>query len=243
MGGQKKFGILLCAEDSEYVKKLYGGYYGVYVRMLKEEGESWDLFRVARGDFPADDQISNYDGFVITGSCSDAYADDLWICNLLILLNKLHAIQKKVLGICFGHQILGRAIGGKVGRARERWDIGITQVQLYPSKIFTSLSMPTSLSIIEFHRDEVLTLPPEAEVLAWSERTGVEMFRYGYHIMGIQGHPEYTKGILSNLIDRLFKCQFIEESVAEEGKRRMEKSEPDMDVWWKLCTSFLKGRL
>ncbi|XP_047946945.1 gamma-glutamyl peptidase 5-like [Salvia hispanica] len=242
MGGQK-FGILLCADDSEYVKKLYGGYYGVFVRMLKEEGESWDLFRVARGDFPADDQIADYDGFVISGSCSDAYADDLWICNLLILLNKLRAMNKKLLGICFGHQILGRAIGGKIGRAKGGWDIGITQVQLYPSKIFTSLNLPTSLSIIECHRDEVLTLPPEAEVLAWSERTGVEMFRYGDHIMGIQGHPEYTKGILSNLIDRLSNCQFIEESVGEEGKTRMEKSEPDMDVWWKLCTSFLKGRL
>lgn len=242
MGGQK-FAVLLCAEDSDYVKKIYGGYYGVFVRMLKEEGESWDVFRVARGDFPADDQIGDYDGFVITGSCNDAHGNDLWICKLLILLNKLDAMKKKVLGICFGHQILGRALGGKIGRARGGWDIGITQVQLYPSKIFTSLNMPTSLSIIECHRDEVWALPPEAEVLAWSERTGVEMFRCGDHIMGIQGHPEYTKDILLHLIDRLSSRQLIEESLAEEGKTRLETSEPDRDAWWKLCTSFLKGRL
>lgn len=52
-------------------------------------------------------------------------------------------------------------------------------------------------------------LPPKAELIAWSEKTGVEMFKYGDHIMGIQGHPEYTKDILLNLIDRLVKLDYI----------------------------------
>lgn len=104
MGGQK-FAVLLCADDSDYVKKLHGGYYGVFVRMLKEEGEKWDVYKVANGDFPADDEIGEYDGFVITGSCNDAHGNDLWICKLLMLLKKLDAMKKKVLGICFGHQV------------------------------------------------------------------------------------------------------------------------------------------
>ncbi|KAK4491183.1 hypothetical protein RD792_001914 [Penstemon davidsonii] len=212
MGGQK-FGVLLCAEDSEYVKKMYGGYYGVFVEMLKEEGEKWDVFKVAKGEFPSDDEIGEYEGFVITGSCNDAHGNDLWITRLLLLLNKLDSMKKKILGICFGHQILGRAIGGKIGRARAGWDIGITQVNLQPSNIFTSLKiMPTSLSIIECHRDEVWELPPKAEVLAWSNKTGVEMFKYGDHLMGIQGHPEYTTDILLHLIDRLYNRNFIEVS-------------------------------
>ncbi|KAI3445805.1 hypothetical protein Pfo_002470 [Paulownia fortunei] len=139
--------------------------------------------------------------------------------------------------------ILGRAVGGKIDRATAGWDIGITKVNLYPSQIFTSLKMPASLSVIECHRDEVLELPPKAEVLAWSNKTGVEMFRYGDHIMGIQGHPEYTKDILLHLIDRLFNRDLIEESLAEEAKAKLEASEPDKEVWKKLCTSFLKGRL
>lgn len=47
-------------------------------------------------------------------------------------------------------------------------------------------------------------------MLAWSDKTGVEMFRYGDHIMGIQGHPEYTKDILLHLIDRLSSRELIE---------------------------------
>ncbi|KAL6545833.1 hypothetical protein OROGR_009707 [Orobanche gracilis] len=217
MGGQK-FAVLLCADDSDYLKKIYGGYFGVFVRILKEEGEEWDVFKVAKGEFPTDDEIGGYEGFVITGSCNDAHGNDLWICKLLILLRKLDAMEKKVLGICFGHQILGRSLGGKIGRAGAGWDIGVTKVHLFPSPIFASLEMPSSLSIIECHRDEILELPPKAEVLAWSDRTGIEMFRYGNHMMGIQGHPEYTKDILLHLIDRLFNRELIEEAVAEMGK-------------------------
>ncbi|KAL2513600.1 Class I glutamine amidotransferase-like superfamily protein [Forsythia ovata] len=242
MGG-RKFAVLLCAEDSEYVKKIYGGYFWVFVRMLEEEGEIWDLFRVANGEIPDDEKVGEYDGFVITGSCNDAHGDDLWICELLNLIKKLDAMKKKVLGICFGHQILGRALGGKIGRASSGWDIGITNVYLQSSNIITSLKLPASLSIIECHRDEVWELPPKAEVMAWSNNTGIEMFRYGDHIMGIQGHPEYTKDILLHLIDRLLHRDLIKESCAKEAKSRLEANETDSEEWKKLCTGFLKGRL
>ncbi|CAI9764470.1 unnamed protein product [Fraxinus pennsylvanica] len=192
MGGQK-FAVLLCAEDSDYVKKMYGGYFGVFVRMLEEEGEIWDMFRVSNGEFPEDEKVGEYDGFVITGSCNDAHGNDLWICKLMNLLKKLDEMKKKVLGICFGHQ--------------------------------------------------VLELPPKAEVMAWSNKTGIEMFRYGDHIMGIQGHPEYTKDILLNLIDRLLHRDLIQESFAEEAKSKLEANEPDKEAWKKLCIGFLKGRL
>ncbi|KVH93395.1 gamma-glutamyl peptidase 5-like [Cynara cardunculus var. scolymus] len=238
-----RFAVLLCAEDSEYVKKKYGGYFGVFLRMLAEEGEIWDVFRVAAGQFPDDQQIGLYDGFVITGSCNDAHADDAWISQLLTLLNKLDSMNKKILGICFGHQILARALGGKVARAVSGWDIGVRTINFSSSTtIFANLEMPTSLSLIECHRDEVHELPLEAEVLAWSEKTRVEMFRYRDHIMGVQGHPEYTNDILLQLIDRLLQRNLIEESYAVEARANVEKVEPNREAWKELCTSFLKGR-
>ncbi|XP_062178150.1 gamma-glutamyl peptidase 5-like [Alnus glutinosa] len=241
MGG-KRFCVLLCAEDSEYVKKMYGGYFGVFVRMLAEEGESWDVYRVASGELPDDDEIALFDGFVITGSCNDAHGNDVWICKLLNLLKKLDDMKKKVLGICFGHQILGRALGGKTGRNMSGWDIGVTTIHLSSSsKLFSSLKIPPTLSLIECHRDEVRELPPKAEVIAWSDKTGIEMFRYGDHIMGIQGHPEYTKDILLHLIDRLLQLDMIMESYAEEVKAKVGALEPDREAWKKLCISFLKG--
>ncbi|XP_031132088.1 gamma-glutamyl peptidase 5-like [Ipomoea triloba] len=242
-GSGKKFAVLLCADDSEYVKKMYGGYFGVFLRMLAEEGETWAVFRVARGEFPEDDEIGEFDGFVITGSCNDAHGNDAWICKLLNLLHKLNSMKKKVLGICFGHQILGRAIGGKTGRATGGWDIGVTTVHLKKSKVFTSLKMPAFLNILEVHQDEIRELPAKAEILAWSIKTGIEMFKYGDHFMGIQGHPEYTKDILLNLVDRLNRGNFIKDDMAAAAKARVAENELNREAWKKLCISFLKGRL
>ena len=50
----------------------------------------------------------------------------------------------------------------------------------------------------------------EAEVIAFSDKTGVEIFTIGDRILGIQGHPEYTEDILNNLIDRLLNNKSIE---------------------------------
>ncbi|KAJ6409373.1 hypothetical protein OIU84_008966 [Salix udensis] len=241
MGG-KRFAVLLCAEDSEYVTKMYEGYFGVFVRMLAEEGEAWSVYRVVSGEFPEDDEIDTFDGFVITGSCNDAHSNDVWICKLLNLLKKLDSIKKKILGICFGHQILCRALGGKTGRATSGWDIGIKTINFSTSwRLSSSVKTPAALSVIECHRDEVKELPPRAEVIAWSDKTGIEMFRCGDHAMGIQGHPEYTKDILLHLINRLLRCNFITDSYAEEIKANLEGTEPDREAWKKLCINFLKG--
>ena len=67
------------------------------------------------------------------------------------------------------------------------------------------------------------------------------MFTIGEHIMGIQGHPEYTPDILCNLIDRLLNNDAIERGFAEEAKLTMEIAEPDRKSWEKICRSFLKG--
>ncbi|VFQ73120.1 unnamed protein product [Cuscuta campestris] len=81
--------------------------------MLAEEGDEWALFRVYRGELPAEDEIDSFNGFVITASSANAHDNDTWICNLLSLVKRLDSMKKKVLGLCFGHQTLGRAIGGK----------------------------------------------------------------------------------------------------------------------------------
>lgn len=104
-GRERRYALLLAAVDSDYVKKVYGGYFNVFVAAFGEEGERWDLYRVVEGEFPDINELQNYDGFVVSGSPSDAYGNDLWIIKLCLLLQSLDAMQKKVLGICFGHQV------------------------------------------------------------------------------------------------------------------------------------------
>ncbi|WOK99381.1 hypothetical protein Cni_G08093 [Canna indica] len=241
---KRQYAVLLCAEDSEYVTRVHGGYFKVFVNLLGEEGDTWHVYRAARGELPRPEEAAAYDGFVISGSCSDAHGDEPWIRNLLALLKELDAMKKKVLGICFGHQILSRALGGKTGRATKGWDIGITCI--HPShsiiKQFSSLHIPSHLPVIEFHRDEILEPPPEAEIVAQSDKTGVEIFKYGNHMMGIQGHPEYTKDILVHLIDRLLRCNLIQNCHAEAARARLNERELEREAWKRLCKAFLKGQ-
>ncbi|CAA2961949.1 gamma-glutamyl peptidase 3-like [Olea europaea subsp. europaea] len=206
---EKRFALLMAVRDSDYVKKVYGGYFNVFVEAFADEGEKWDLFCIVEGEFPDIDDLQNYEGFVISGSPHDAYGDEYWILELCFILQTLFAMQKKVLGICFGHQVLCRALGGKVGKAYSGWDIGIRKVSFTEDFTFYGYfddsldEIPPTLSIIECHQDEVCEVPEGAQVLACSDKTRVEMFKFGDNILGIQGHPEYEKDILDNIIDRL----------------------------------------
>lgn len=102
---QKRYALLLSARESDYVRAKYGGYLNVFVDAFGSEGEVWDLFRVVDGEFPEEEELDKYDGFIVSGSPYDAYGDDIWILRLCLLLQTLDFMKKKVLGVCFGHQV------------------------------------------------------------------------------------------------------------------------------------------
>ncbi|KAF3339169.1 putative glutamine amidotransferase YLR126C [Carex littledalei] len=241
----KRYALLLAAKDSDYVIKMYNGYFNVFVQAFGDEDENWDLFRVVEGEFPKIEELNKYDGFVISGSPHDAYANDLWILRLCFLIQKLHAMQKRVLGICFGHQVLCQALGGRVGKARSGWDVGVRRVIMAESLLQCRFldefkEIPPCAKILKCHQDEVLEVPPGAEVLAFSDKAGVEMFCIGDHIFGIQGHPEYTKDILLNLIDRLTSNELLDIDFGSDAKTQLEADDAERDFWEKLCKTFLK---
>lgn len=114
---------------------------------------------------------------------------------------------------------------------------------LSPFSFFDGLDeIPPALSIIECHQDEVWEVPLGAEVIGYSDKTGVEVFTIGSHVLGIQGHPEYSKDILYDLIDRLLNNNCIEKGFAENARSALQLAEPDRKSWEKICKIFLKGR-
>ncbi|CAN6167006.1 unnamed protein product [Urochloa humidicola] len=237
----RRYALLMAAHDSEYVLKRYGGYLPFFVSAFGAAGEAWDLYRAIDGEFAAPEDIDGY----------DAYGDDPWILRLCRLVRDLHAARRRVLGVCFGHQLICRALGGRVGKAPGGWDVGVREVSISyaaaaPCLFLDALRergghLPRRVRIIEVHQDEVWEVPEGAEVLAYSDKTGVEMFRVGEHMLGIQGHPEYTKDILLSLVNRLLNAGSITVSFAEAVKRQLEATAPDREFWLKLCKSFLKA--
>ncbi|XP_066317968.1 gamma-glutamyl peptidase 5-like [Miscanthus floridulus] len=240
--GGRRYALLLALWDSEYAKEVYGGYYNVFVAAFGDVSggtdERWDCFRVIAGEFPAPEDLASYDGFVVSGSPHDAHGDEPWRRRLCALVQTVHAMRKRVLGICFGHQVLCRALGGRVGRARNGWDVGVRKVTFAPELLEGRLEflgglveddLPRSAALIEVNQDEVWEIPPAATVLVYSEKTRVEVFAVGERALGIQGHPEYTFDILHNLIDRL------------TNQRAIRRSGGRLAFWTALCKGFLGG--
>ncbi|KAF8783846.1 hypothetical protein HU200_000287 [Digitaria exilis] len=258
-GGRRRYALLLALWDSDYATKVYGGYHNVFVSAFGSgAGERWDSYRVIAGEFPSLDDLASYDGFVVSGSPHDAHGEDPWIHRLCGLLRTLHAMGKRVLGVCFGHQLLCRALGGRVARARNGWDVGVRNVTFARGLVNNGslgflgddlggeleLLLPTtSAAIVEVHQDEVWEIPPGATVVAYSEKTRVEAFVVGENVLGVQGHPEYTTDILLNLVDRLTGHNAIDTSVGDEARRTVAVTGgPDRAFWTALCKGFLRGR-
>lgn len=90
---------------AEYCLETYGGYGRMFISMLSDPGEQWDEYLVVDGQFPSQEELQKYDGFVVTGSRHDAHGNEEWIEKLCGVLQQLHEMKKKSLCVCFGHQV------------------------------------------------------------------------------------------------------------------------------------------
>lgn len=110
----------------------FGEYPDMFERLVRGADSSarfttWD---VEAGIHPSEGEIDLVDGFIITGSKSSVYDDKSWIRDLEGLIQTLHAKRKKMVGICFGHQIIAKALGGLVSKSEKGWGVGINVYDL-----------------------------------------------------------------------------------------------------------------
>ncbi|WP_423996663.1 type 1 glutamine amidotransferase [Halorubrum trapanicum] len=141
-------------------------------------------FDVNDGDLP---DHTEFDGVVVTGSRSSVYWDEAWIPPLVDYVAEVAEAGVPVLGVCYGHQVLAEALGGRVA-GMDGFEIGYNEIRrVRDDPLFEGID--ESFTAFTTHGDAVVELPPSATLLAENDR-GVHAFRDG-HCWGVQFHPEY----------------------------------------------------
>ncbi|HEY0814141.1 MAG TPA: type 1 glutamine amidotransferase [Pseudonocardia sp.] len=165
-----------------------GHYVGTMVPALRELGYAVTVGTLVEACAPVPEP-AELDVLVIMGSAESAYDDTVsWLARELTFVRRALDVGTPVLGVCFGGQLLARALGATVGRAPR------------PERGFVTLGSadPAVLPAgtwMEFHYD-AFTLPPGAVELARND-VGVQAFTHGRH-MGLQFHPEITPDVFAS---------------------------------------------
>ncbi len=184
-----KIGILQSGSLPEELADKHGQYPKLYADMLKDRGFTFETFVVIENAFP--DSVYACDGWLITGSAHGAYDDQPWIPVLEEFIRDAYAKNVPVAGICFGHQIMAQALGGKVDKFSGGWGVGYMQYQLADGR---------QVGLNAMHQDQVVERPAESEVIATSDFCAYAGLAYGDKAISFQPLPEFSTPFQADLL-------------------------------------------
>ncbi|WP_220814921.1 amidotransferase [Pseudomonas paralcaligenes] len=183
----------------------YQGYGRMFERLFAKQplAATFEVFNVVQGDYPADGE--RYDAYLVTGSKADSFGSDPWIGVLKTYLLQRYESGDKLLGICFGHQLLALLLGGRAERATQGWGVGIHHYELKQQVPWMSPALE-QLTLLISHQDQVTALPEKATLLASSEFCPVAAYCIEDQVLCFQGHPEFIHDYSRALLDIRQHC-------------------------------------
>lgn len=174
----------------EFVER-YQGYGQMFVRLFQSQpiAAQCSIYDVVAGHYPADAEV--FDAYLVTGSKADSFGSDPWIHTLKTYLLDRYQRGDKLLGVCFGHQLLALTLGGHTERAVQGWGVGVHEYALTRTEDWMSPPLET-LDLLISHQDQVTRLPAGAEVVASSDFCPFAAYHIGNQVLCFQGHPEFV---------------------------------------------------
>jgi len=140
------------------------------------------------------------DAYVITGSKRSVYEDLPWISALVGFVNEALLARRKIIGVCFGHQLMAHHFGGQVEEASAGWAVGVHASHV-TRRLRWMAHDAEHMALLSSHKDQVVALPDNAEIYLTNEFCPLAGFTVGNQIITVQGHPEFNKAYANKLMD------------------------------------------
>lgn len=183
-----KIGILQTGHAPDELRPTTGDFADLFQRLLGGNGFGFVVYNVVDMEFPQ--AVSDCDGWLITGSKHGAYEDHPFIPPLETLIRDIYAADLPLVGICFGHQIIAQALGGKVAKFDGGWAVGRQQYRINGQ----------AYALNAWHQDQVVTRPDDATVVGSNDFCTNAALVYGNRIFTVQPHPEFDTPVIDGLL-------------------------------------------
>ncbi|GLS20749.1 glutamine amidotransferase [Labrys miyagiensis] len=226
----KRIGILQTDHAPGELIAKHGDYNEFFIRSLADERLHFDTYAVVDGVFPG--SVTDADGWLITGAEYSVHDRHDWIGKLERLIREIFDARIPMIGICFGHEIIAQALGGRVGKSGRGWTVGPVQYERSDLKQIQT--------IIAWHQDQVTVKPALAERVGSSADCENAVLRYGSNVLTYQGHPEITPDYIRDLLQ--LQGQHLSEAARRNVLRAADACLSASDVVLEIKEMFLGKR-
>jgi GMP synthase-like glutamine amidotransferase len=211
-----RIAILETGRPPGELSERYCDYPAMFRALLAGEGRAFHTYDVTQGQFPAQD---DFDALIVTGSPAGAYEPLPWIAPLKDFLRASKG--KPMVGVCFGHQIMAEAFGGKVEKSAKGFAVGLHQYTVMEREPWMDAAV--AFSIPASHQDQVVVQPPNTRVIAASDFTPFAALAYtDQPAISFQGHPEFDPKFAEALIENR-RGSRLSEAQADAGVASLER--------------------
>lgn len=222
-------GILQTGQSPDILRAEAGDYPDMFETLLAGRGLTFRRYHVEEMEFPED--VHECEGWLITGSRHGAYEDHAFIPRLEAFIRTAMAAKVPLVGICFGHQIIAQAMGGKVEKFPGGWAVGAQDYDFGGETI----------TLNAWHQDQVVTRPEGADVAACNDFCENAALVYGDRAFTVQAHPEFRDAFVEGLMDTRGKG-VVPDPLMQAARARLGQPNQSQAIAERIAAFFLQPR-